>query len=51
MTFDVRWACDMLRPVYDATGGADGRVSIEVDPRISRDPAQWPSWALRNQQS
>ena len=39
-TFDVRWACDVLRPVYDATGGADGRVSIEVDPRISRDPAQ-----------
>ena len=39
-TFDVRWACDVLRPVYDATGGADGRVSIEVDPRISRDLAQ-----------
>jgi transaldolase len=39
-TFDVRWACDVLRPVHDATGGADGRVSIEVDPRISRDPAQ-----------
>jgi transaldolase len=39
-TFDVRWACDVLRPVYDATGGADGSVSIEVDPRISRDPAQ-----------
>ena len=39
-TFDVRWACNVLRPVYDATGGADGRVSIEVDPRISRDPAQ-----------
>ena len=39
-TFDVRWACDVLRPAYDATGGADGRVSIEVDPRNSRDPAQ-----------
>ena len=39
-TFDVRWACDVLRPVYDATGGADGRVSIEVDPRISRDLGQ-----------
>ena len=25
-TFDVRWACDVLRPVYDATGGVDGRV-------------------------
>src|SRR2546430_599933 len=31
---DVRRACDVLRPVYDATGGVDGRVSIEVDPRI-----------------
>ena len=39
-TFDVRWACDVLRPVYDATGGVDGRVSIEVDPRISRDLGQ-----------
>jgi len=34
-TFDVRWACDLLRPVYDATGGLDGRVSIEVDPRLA----------------
>ena len=34
-TFDVRWACDELRPVYDATGGVDGRVSIEVDPRLA----------------
>lgn len=36
-TYDVRWACDVLRPVYEATGGVDGRVSIEVDPRIARD--------------
>src|SRR2546429_1746229 len=36
-THDVRWACDVLRPVYDATGGADGRVSIEVDPRLAHD--------------
>jgi len=36
-TFDVRWACDVLRPVYDATDGVDGRVSIEVDPRIAHD--------------
>jgi transaldolase len=35
--FDVRQACDVLRPVYEATGGVDGRVSIEVDPRIARD--------------
>jgi transaldolase len=36
-TYDVRWACDVLRPVYDATAGVDGRVSIEVDPRLAYD--------------
>ena len=35
--FDVRWACDVLRPAYEETGGLDGRVSIEVDPRIAHD--------------
>ncbi|WP_114906340.1 transaldolase [Ornithinimicrobium murale] len=33
-TEDVRSACDVLRPVYEATDGVDGRVSIEVDPRL-----------------
>jgi transaldolase len=36
-TFDVRWACDVLRPLYDASDGVDGRVSIEVDPRLAHD--------------
>ena len=36
-TFDVRWACDVLRPAYDASDGVDGRVSIEVDPRIAQE--------------
>jgi transaldolase len=36
-TYDVRAACDVLRPVFDATDGTDGRVSIEVDPRIAHD--------------
>jgi transaldolase len=36
-TYDVRWACDVLRPCYDATDGVDGRVSIEVDPRFAHD--------------
>jgi transaldolase len=36
-TYDVRWACDVLRPTYDRTDGVDGRVSIEVDPRIAHD--------------
>ncbi|SCF82975.1 transaldolase [Streptomyces sp. Ncost-T10-10d] len=38
-TADVRAAADILRPVYDATGGRDGRVSIEVDPRFAHDTA------------
>jgi transaldolase len=36
-TMDVRNACDVFRPAYDASNGVDGRVSIEVDPRISAD--------------
>jgi transaldolase len=36
-TYDVRWACDVLSEVYDRTGGVDGRVSIEVDPRVAQD--------------
>ena len=35
-TDDVRDGCDVFKPVYDATGGVDGRVSIEVDPRLAR---------------
>ena len=36
-TYDIRWGCDVLRPVYDRTDGLDGRVSLEVDPRLARD--------------
>jgi transaldolase len=36
-TYDVRWACDVMREVYDRTDGVDGRVSIEVDPRVAQD--------------
>ncbi len=36
-TDDVRTACDLFRPVHDKTAGVDGRVSIEVDPRLARD--------------
>jgi transaldolase len=36
-TWDVREACDVLRPTFDATGGVDGRVSIEVDPRLANE--------------
>ncbi|MDY6054471.1 transaldolase [Micrococcus sp.] len=36
-TTDVRRAADLLAPVHEATGGRDGFVSIEVDPRLARD--------------
>jgi transaldolase len=34
---DVRAAADLLRPVYERTGGADGYVSLEVDPALAYD--------------
>ncbi len=36
-TDDVRDACDVLRPQWEASDGVDGRVSIEVDPRLAHD--------------
>ena len=34
---DVANACDLLRPVWERTGGGDGYVSIEVDPNLADD--------------
>jgi transaldolase len=39
-TYDIRWGCDVLRPVYDSSDGVDGRVSLEVDPRLARETAK-----------
>ncbi|MCU1416285.1 MAG: tal [Schumannella sp.] len=39
ITADVTDACDVFRPVYDATDGQDGRVSIEVEPGLAHDTA------------
>ena len=36
-TDDVRDAADIFRPVYDASNGVDGRVSIEVSPDLAHD--------------
>jgi len=36
-TTDVRDAADLLKPIYDRTGGFDGRVSIEVSPELAHD--------------
>jgi transaldolase len=38
-TDDVRSACDTFRPLYESSAHLDGRVSIEVDPRMARDTA------------
>jgi transaldolase len=38
-TQDVANACDIFRPVYDASNGVDGRVSIEVEPGLAHDAA------------
>ena len=46
-TTDVQQACDVLLPVYEATGGVDGRVSIEVDPGAARDTDATVSLAER----
>jgi transaldolase len=36
---DVQMACDVFRPIYEATHGADGYVSIEVSPHLAHDTA------------
>jgi transaldolase len=44
---DIRDACDVLRPVFDATNGKDGRVSLEVDPTLAYDTEKTTSEAAR----
>lgn len=39
-TDDVRAACDLFTDIYSSSGGVDGRVSIEVDPRSAHDTAK-----------
>ncbi|MFM1984874.1 MAG: hypothetical protein RLZZ295_40, partial [Actinomycetota bacterium] len=36
-TDDVRQACDLFTQIYTSSKGVDGRVSIEVDPRLAHD--------------
>ncbi|WP_018179436.1 transaldolase [Jongsikchunia kroppenstedtii] len=45
-TDDVRAACDILKPQYEESGGVDGRVSIEVDPRLAHDTEQTVAQAI-----
>jgi transaldolase len=44
---DVRAACDAFRPVYDASDGADGLVSLEVSPELAHDTAATVAEARR----
>jgi transaldolase len=37
--WDVQRAADVLRPVWEKTGGVDGRVSLEVSPELADDTA------------
>jgi transaldolase len=45
-TTDVRNACDLFRETWQASGGKDGRVSIEVDPRLAHDTDRTVAEAL-----
>ena len=45
-TDDVRNACDVLRQAWEASDGVDGRVSIEVDPRLAHDTDKTISQAV-----
>ncbi|NHU84031.1 transaldolase [Kocuria sp. JC486] len=46
-TDDVRDACDVFASIAEATQGVDGRVSIEVDPRLANDPEATATMARR----
>ncbi len=44
---DIQMACDRLRPLYDSSHGLDGRVSLEVSPRLAEDAAGTTAAAKR----
>jgi transaldolase len=44
---DIQGACDAFRKLYDATGGKDGFVSLEVSPRRAHDTAETVKEAKR----
>ncbi|MDO4919722.1 transaldolase [Kocuria sp.] len=50
-TDDVRDACDLFAPIAEATQGVDGRVSIEVDPRLAQDADATSSMAQKLSQT
>jgi len=48
---DIRDACDVFRPVWDGSGGRDGYVSLEVDPRLAYDTLETFREAIRLHQT
>ncbi|HWK29456.1 MAG TPA: transaldolase [Solirubrobacter sp.] len=44
---DIRDACDVLRPTFDASGHLDGYVSLEVDPNVAHDTERTKADAIR----
>ena len=44
---DIQMAADVLRPVYDGSGGDDGYVSLEVSPHLAHDTPKTMSEAKR----
>lgn len=44
---DIRDACDLLRPVFEATAAEDGYVSLEVSPHLAHDAESTVSEARR----
>ncbi len=44
---DIRQAADLFRPVYEASGGADGFVSLEVNPSLAHDTQATVAEAVR----
>lgn len=48
---DIRMAADMLRPIYEETGGGDGFISLEASPYLAYDTPGtiaevWHLWQL-----
>src|SRR5882724_4292686 len=46
-TRDIEHACDLMAPVHERSGGTDGFVSMEVDPRLAHDTEATVAQALR----
>src|SRR5271165_4654137 len=44
---DIEDACDLFRPVWETSGGRDGYVSLEVDPRLAYETLQTYREAMR----